>query len=115
MKKIIAAVMIAATAFLPQQKNLFAQDQPEEAKDLGRAAYEQPEKNHEVEGSEALEMITERMKDLTGSLQEMPEIPQLNQTIMIPGGDLKPQAKAAEKTADEQNQPSETKQKENTL
>lgn len=113
MKKIITAVMIAVTAFLPQSA-LFAQDQPEEAKDLGRAAYDEThEENHEVEGSEALEMITQRMKDLTGSLQEMPEIPQLNQTLMIPGGDLKPNPQV--KASEEHDKQSETEQKENTL
>ncbi len=44
--------------------------------------------DNEVHGTEALEMITLRMQSLSGSLKKMPEIPQLNQTIMIPDGNL---------------------------
>jgi hypothetical protein len=44
---------------------------------------EDPEEN----SSEALEMIALRMKSLSSSLNEMPEIPQLDQTIQLPLSD----------------------------
>ncbi len=37
------------------------------------------------QNSEALEMIAERMRSLTNSLEQMPEPPAFNQKIQLPG------------------------------
>lgn len=102
MKKLILVSVFTAVLAFPLYTS-YAQTESEENRDYGRAAYApEDQTDGEVHGTEALEMISQRMKELTGSLEAMPEIPQLNQTIMLPGVDPNfPEKKKIEKSENE--------------
>ena len=81
-------VILSWSITLPSVQAAETIQKPEAKKEkAGLAVEEEPARyreDPEENSSEALEMIALRMKSLSSSLNEMPKIPQLNQTIQLP-------------------------------